>query len=360
MSGTIEAARLFAAGQAASGLISVPVAALTEGVLRTMFLTKLKTATAVLAVTTLSLTVLGGGLTIAQQVKGERGNQVVVDTAKPPESRNKQERRQGDNPLPRVGFVDGGTVGQPSLLFPGIGLDNLIATETPDVRLGRGSKDYNAIFETVLDIVDDFFEVAYANRYDGRIETHHLEKPTASPPVRRRAVVWISVDDAGGYRVGIRVHREEKVTTSRFDTKLSRPFRETHWEDIGRDIKLEQVMRQRLVEWDRKERAEKPQIHKQSENPREQDEANHPNGVLLRNVHVDAVNPDHTISVITLSNRPVTIMNLPVAPDAKIRVKKGNTLAAVKIGMRLVLRLRVMEDQIVVTEIRQEGSTAKK
>ena len=47
---TIETASLFAAGQAASGLIPVKVATLTAGVLKTMLLTKLKIATAVLLV----------------------------------------------------------------------------------------------------------------------------------------------------------------------------------------------------------------------------------------------------------------------------------------------------------------------
>jgi len=46
-----------AAGKAAAGLVSASVAALTEGVLRTMLLTKLKTA----AVALLTLTVLGTG-----------------------------------------------------------------------------------------------------------------------------------------------------------------------------------------------------------------------------------------------------------------------------------------------------------
>ncbi len=45
---TIKAASLFAVGQAASGVVSVKVAALTEGVLKAMLLTKLKIATAVL------------------------------------------------------------------------------------------------------------------------------------------------------------------------------------------------------------------------------------------------------------------------------------------------------------------------
>jgi RNA polymerase sigma factor (sigma-70 family) len=44
---TIKSASLVAAGQAAAGVISVNVAALTEGVLKTMLLTKLKSATAV-------------------------------------------------------------------------------------------------------------------------------------------------------------------------------------------------------------------------------------------------------------------------------------------------------------------------
>jgi RNA polymerase sigma factor (sigma-70 family) len=49
VSSTIKAASLFAAGQAAApGVISVKVAALTEGVLKAMFLTKIKIATAVL------------------------------------------------------------------------------------------------------------------------------------------------------------------------------------------------------------------------------------------------------------------------------------------------------------------------
>jgi RNA polymerase sigma factor (sigma-70 family) len=47
---TIKAASLLAAGQTAVGIISVKVAALTEGVVKTMFLTKLKIATAVLLV----------------------------------------------------------------------------------------------------------------------------------------------------------------------------------------------------------------------------------------------------------------------------------------------------------------------
>src|SRR5204862_5074646 len=56
VSSTIKAASLFAAGQTA-GVISAKVAALTEGVLRAMFTTKLKVVTAVLVF----LACVGGG-----------------------------------------------------------------------------------------------------------------------------------------------------------------------------------------------------------------------------------------------------------------------------------------------------------
>jgi tetratricopeptide (TPR) repeat protein len=58
VSSTIKATTLFATGQAvATGAISAKVAALTEGVMKTMFLTKLKIATAVMLIAG----ILGGG-----------------------------------------------------------------------------------------------------------------------------------------------------------------------------------------------------------------------------------------------------------------------------------------------------------
>ncbi|HYT93065.1 MAG TPA: sigma-70 family RNA polymerase sigma factor [Gemmataceae bacterium] len=54
---TVKAASLFAAGQAASGVVGAKVAALTEGVLKAMLLTKLKIASALLV---LAVAVIGG------------------------------------------------------------------------------------------------------------------------------------------------------------------------------------------------------------------------------------------------------------------------------------------------------------
>jgi hypothetical protein len=67
---TVKAARLAAAGQAAAGAVSARVAALTEGVLRTMVLSKQKT---VLAVFLVALLGLGGGALGWQTRAAENG-----------------------------------------------------------------------------------------------------------------------------------------------------------------------------------------------------------------------------------------------------------------------------------------------
>jgi RNA polymerase sigma factor (sigma-70 family) len=69
VSKTIKVASLMAAGQAATGVMSVKVAALTEGVLKAMFLNKLK---GVLAVVLVALVCIGGGVTITPMVMGKQ------------------------------------------------------------------------------------------------------------------------------------------------------------------------------------------------------------------------------------------------------------------------------------------------
>jgi RNA polymerase sigma factor (sigma-70 family) len=75
VSSTVKAASLFTVGQAASGVVGAKVAALTEGVLKTMLLTKLKIATAVL----LAIAGLSAGLAglnyDAQAAESARGEQ---------------------------------------------------------------------------------------------------------------------------------------------------------------------------------------------------------------------------------------------------------------------------------------------
>jgi hypothetical protein len=236
-----------------------------------------------------------------------------------------------------------------------------VKRQDAQVKLERKPEDYDAIFQNALDVVDDLFEIAYANRYDGRIETaNRPEKATESPPVRQRAIVQITGDDDGGFLVRIQVRREAaEVMAARFDNKPPRLVRETDWKFIGRDIELEQVMLKRLVEKNRKEKSRALQTRKKDGEQREHEatEREPQHGLSLRSVQLNVVNPDRTISVTTL-NKHATIYILPVAQDAKIKVKGGNTFAALKIGRRLSLRLKVVDDQLVVTEIRQEGSSA--
>ncbi len=71
VSSTIRAAMLVAAGQAAAGVISVKVAALTGGVMKAMFVTKLKVATAVLLV---ALAAVGSGGFLCRMQAAQQGH----------------------------------------------------------------------------------------------------------------------------------------------------------------------------------------------------------------------------------------------------------------------------------------------
>jgi RNA polymerase sigma factor (sigma-70 family) len=92
VSSTLKAASLFAAGQAAvTGTISVKVAVLTEGVLKTMLLNKLKSAAMVLFVV-VAFGVGASGLTHRTQAADQTGTE-KVDKQRQPE---KDSRREGD------------------------------------------------------------------------------------------------------------------------------------------------------------------------------------------------------------------------------------------------------------------------
>jgi hypothetical protein len=75
LASTIKAATAVAAGQAVVGVVSAPVAALTEGVLKVMFITRLRVVTTVLVVA-LSLAAAAGvlaPLALCQKADGARG-----------------------------------------------------------------------------------------------------------------------------------------------------------------------------------------------------------------------------------------------------------------------------------------------
>jgi hypothetical protein len=181
----------------------------------------------------------------------------------------------------------------------------------------------------------------------------------------------IAWTDEGGYLVSIRIDKEAETKTTKLDEKnpplppslaaieennLS-PRPEISWTPVGRDTELEQVILRRLVEQERKRRLEQPRERKESDKraEREMSGRRRPNSILLRDVSVDAVDPNREISVSSLSGPATKIWNVPVAIDAKIKVKGGNAFRNLKIGMRLILELRAENNQMVATEIRQVG-----
>jgi RNA polymerase sigma factor (sigma-70 family) len=89
---TVQAARAVAAGQAtATGMISAKVVALTEGVVKAMWMTKVKTLTAVLMAVT--LVVVGGSLLVYRALGSERGQSAAA--SKDEKAKSDKESLQG-------------------------------------------------------------------------------------------------------------------------------------------------------------------------------------------------------------------------------------------------------------------------
>jgi RNA polymerase sigma factor (sigma-70 family) len=88
---TTHAATLFAAGSSAAGAISLHVIHLTEGVLKAMFLAKLKTMTAVLVL----MAILGGGLGLV----GHASWAGPPDESKPGQAKPTDPKKKGGGPV---------------------------------------------------------------------------------------------------------------------------------------------------------------------------------------------------------------------------------------------------------------------
>lgn len=168
-------------------------------------------------------------------------------------------------------------VDNPALIRP----DASVAVENP-VWLPPGPTAYGTVFEKVLDIVDDYFEVAYANRYDGRIITFPRISPgyeqfwkPGSPDayqrleatlqtIRHRGEIRIEPAQDGGFFVKVTIYKELEdlprptrmtagAASFRSDNTVERQFEvidpaalESNWIPRGRDCELEQLILQRL------------------------------------------------------------------------------------------------------------------
>jgi hypothetical protein len=164
----------------------------------------------------------------------------------------------------------------------------LFVTQENPLYLPQGPQPevYDKIWQKALDIVDDFWEIAYTNRYEGRIETQPAVAPGIIQPwkpgspdfyqrlladlqsIRHRCIVLITTADEGGYYIDVKVLKELEdlpapvratagTASFRMNSTIERQFEvieqpvyEANWIPIGRDFKLEQVILERLAECD--------------------------------------------------------------------------------------------------------------
>ncbi len=179
------------------------------------------------------------------------------------------------------GCMTGPLPDNPLLLRPAPPAAPEVVVENP-VFVPLGPPSYAGVFEKVLDVVDDYFEIALANRYDGRIETFPRTAPGLEQPfkpgspdfeqrllatlqsVRHRAIVLIKPADDGGFWVDVKVFKEledlpRPVRSSagaasfrgdnsveRQDDVIDATVFESNWVPLGRNGPLEQVILERI------------------------------------------------------------------------------------------------------------------
>jgi hypothetical protein len=141
---------------------------------------------------------------------------------------------------------------------------------------------YNPIFEKAVAVVSDYFSISYANRQDGRIETYPRVSPGLEQPlkpgspdydqrllatlqsIREHAIALVRAAESGGYFVDVKVFKDLEdlprptavragsaafqgdVIVDRGAIVIDEAYSEPGWIPIGRDVKLEQVILQRL------------------------------------------------------------------------------------------------------------------
>jgi hypothetical protein len=161
--------------------------------------------------------------------------------------------------------------------------DKVVPLENP-VYVPQGPLAYARLFDHCIDVLDDYFEIAYASRYDGRIETFPAVAPGIEQPwkpgspdfsqrllayfqsIRHRAIVLITTADDGGYFIDVKVLKELEdlpqpvratagVASFRLQPTIQREFEiiepniyQAGWIPIGRDLKLEQVILERIAQ----------------------------------------------------------------------------------------------------------------
>jgi hypothetical protein len=159
--------------------------------------------------------------------------------------------------------------------------DPTIHVENP-IFVPQGPWYYNAVFDKVVGIVEDYFEIATTNRYAGTIRTYPriapgLEQPWKSgnpdlydrllatlQTIRHRAEIRIEPAKDGGYFLEVVVYREledaprpiralsgsasfqAQATVERQFEVIDPTVYEAGWVPLGRNTALEQLILQRI------------------------------------------------------------------------------------------------------------------
>jgi hypothetical protein len=161
---------------------------------------------------------------------------------------------------------------------PTVAVTNPVWVPSP----GADRDAYAKVFEKTLDLMADYFEIRYASRYDGHIETfpriapgyERIWKP-GSPDayerllatlqtIRHRGEAVIEPAADGGFFIHVTVYRELEdlprpiratagIASFRTENNVERQFEvidptvfESNWIPLGRDTALEQLILQRL------------------------------------------------------------------------------------------------------------------
>src|SRR5262249_34496267 len=150
------------------------------------------------------------------------------------------------------------------------------------VPLGASQTSYRKVFEQVIDVVDDYFDIAESNMYAGLIRTHPRVAPgleqffkPGSPDfdqrllatlqsIRHYAVVKIDGPRDGGYGVDVKVFNEREnvgpplrapagAAAFRSDPTVDGQYEVIEemphsggWIPIGEDVKMEQEILARI------------------------------------------------------------------------------------------------------------------
>jgi RNA polymerase sigma factor (sigma-70 family) len=185
-SSTIKAASVFAAGQAAAGVTSVKVAALTEGVLRTMLMTKLKIATAMVFVFVL----VCGGSILASHAQERRNDSAATKVARDDNEKLKETLLELDKQM-----WDASTKGDTKVLSK-LMAETYLSIWAIDDRTDKAaaletSKRYRYSDRTLRDIdvrwvSKDAAVLTYVASYKVSVDN---EEPRALPE-RRVSTVW--------------------------------------------------------------------------------------------------------------------------------------------------------------------------